>query len=127
MPEPIAPVPSTATRGGDSPDGRKVKGTIHWVSARHARRAQIRKFQHLFADGSAGGDENLAAALNADSLSVADDTWIEPALLEADVGQAVQFERLGYFCMDPDSTDDLPVFNEVVSLKDTWKKIQKAA
>ncbi|MDH3582131.1 MAG: glutamine--tRNA ligase/YqeY domain fusion protein [Hyphomicrobiales bacterium] len=115
-----------ATRGGDSPDGRKVKGTIHWVSASHARRAEIRKFQHLFASETAAGDD-LAASLNADSLTVVDGAWVEPALVNADVGRAVQFERLGYFCLDPDSTDDLPVFNQVVSLKDTWKKIQKAA
>ncbi|MGI9423263.1 MAG: glutamine--tRNA ligase, partial [Hyphomicrobiaceae bacterium] len=115
-----------ATRGGDSPDGRKVKGTIHWVSASHARRAEIRKFQHLFASETAVSDD-LAASLIADSLTVVDGAWVEPALVNADVGRAVQFERLGYFCLDPDSTDDLPVFNQVVSLKDTWKKIQNAA
>ena len=113
------------SRGGNTPDGRKVKGTIHWVSAAHAVTATVRRYGHLFASENAGGADDLATALNPDSLTELVDVKVEPALAAATVGEAVQFERLGYFSADPDTQADVPVFNEVVSLKDSWKKIQK--
>ena len=115
-----------ATRGGNSPDGRKVKGTIHWVSARHAINAEIRRFKHLFNTENPSAADDFLAVLNPDSLEVIDDAKIEPALAAAATGEPLQFERLGYFCADDDGTPGAPVFNEIVSLKDTWKKIQKA-
>jgi len=118
-----------ATRGGDSPDGRKVKATMHWVSAQHAVTAEVRRFGPLF-DGenpAVGADgDDLSAGLNPNSLTVIGNAKVEPALRDAAVGAQVQFERLGYFSVDPDTTSDTLVFNEIVSLKDTWKKIQKA-
>jgi len=114
-----------ATRGGDSPDGRKVRGTLHWVSAPHAMSAEVRQFEHLFLAENPSAEEDLLAAVNPNSLSVLPDVKIEPALATDPVSTQVQFERLGYFCVDPDSTDGHPVFNEIVPLKDTWKKVQK--
>lgn len=117
-----------ATRGGDSPDGRKVKGTLHWVSAEHAIDAEVRIYDHLFAtpdpaNVEEGGDwkDNL----NPNSLEVLTDCKLEPSLKEANPGDRFQFERQGYFCVDPDSSDTKPVFNRTVSLKDTWAKIAK--
>ncbi|MFY0610672.1 MAG: glutamine--tRNA ligase/YqeY domain fusion protein [Hyphomicrobiaceae bacterium] len=113
-----------ATRGGDSPDGRKVRGTLHWVSAEHAISAEVRRFAHLFTDENPGAIEDMIAAINPQSLTVIDDAKIEPALAGDAIGAQVQFERLGYFCVDPDATPARPVFNEIVPLKDTWKKIK---
>ncbi|MEE3055322.1 MAG: glutamine--tRNA ligase, partial [Planctomycetota bacterium] len=117
------------TRGGDSPDGRKVKGTIHWVSAQHAVDAQVRVYDHLFMaedplQTEDGGDwkDNL----NPDSLEVLDGCKLEPSLGEAVAGDNCQFERHGYFCVD--SVDSAPgslVFNRTVSLRDTWARLQK--
>lgn len=112
-----------ATRGGDSPDGRRVKGTIHWVSARHARTAEIRLYDRLFNSENPGDDDYLTH-LNPDSLKVLDKCFIEPALAEhAKAGLRFQFERLGYFCVDPDTNRDKLVINRTVTLRDTWAKI----
>ncbi len=117
------------TRGGESPpDGRKVKGTIHWVSAAHARRAEVRLYDHLFKpenpnDVPDGGD--FKDNLNPDSLQVLSDCLVEPSLAEAAAGDRVQFERQGYFCVDSDSTAEKLVFNRTVSLRDSWAKIEK--
>lgn len=115
-----------ATRGGDSPDGRKVKGTLHWVSATHAIDAEVRLYDRLFNDAdpdSAKHDKDYKEFLNPDSLRVIPNAKLEPALGEATPGERVQFERLGYFCVDADSSAGKPVFNRTVSLKDSWSKM----
>jgi glutaminyl-tRNA synthetase len=117
-----------ATRGGDAPDGRKVKGTIHWVSADHALDAEVRLYDHLFTkpdpdDVPEGQD--YRANLNPDSLVVVSGAKLEPSLANAAVGAKYQFERLGYFCVDKDSTAGKRVFNRAVTLRDTWAKIEK--
>ena len=117
------------TRGGDAPDGRKVKATLHWVSAAHAIDAEVRLYDHLFAkedpnDVPPGGD--WRSNLNPDSLEVLSPCYVEPALAGVEPGTRIQFERLGYFCADPDSTPGKPVFNRTVTLRDPWAKIQKA-
>jgi len=115
------------TRGGDSPEGRKVKSTIHWLSALHAKAAEFRIYDRLFMkEDPEEGEEGFLACLNPDSLQVLNG-HVEPDLAQAKAGDRFQFERLGYFCTDPDSTDDKPVFNLTVSLKDTWAKIEKKA
>ncbi|MGE0653295.1 MAG: glutamine--tRNA ligase/YqeY domain fusion protein [Alphaproteobacteria bacterium] len=113
-----------ASRGGNAPDGRKVKATLHWVSAARGVPAEIRLYDHLFrsADPDAGVD--WLADLNPDSVKVLTGAVAEPALAEARPGDAVQFERQGYFCADPDSTPATPVFNRSVGLRDTWAKVQ---
>jgi glutaminyl-tRNA synthetase len=118
-----------STRGGDAPDGRKVKATLHWVSAPHALPAEVRLYDRLFLkedpeEGSDGRD--FAANLNPESLTVLSGCLVEPSLASAAAGQICQFERQGYFCVDPDSRDGLLVFNRAVSLKDEWAKIEKA-
>jgi glutaminyl-tRNA synthetase len=116
-----------ATRGGENPpDGRKVKATLHWVSARHAKAAEVRLFDRLFNVESpdAAGDD-FKAHLNPSSLEVLPRAFVEPALGTAAVGDRVQFERLGYFCVDPDSNAERRVFNRTVSLKDSWAKEQR--
>ncbi len=118
-----------ATRGGNAPDGRKVKATIHWVSAAHAVEAEVRLYDQLFTRPIPGGEEDgrdFLADLNPNSLEVITGARLEPSLRAAEVGSRYQFERLGYFCVDPDSTPELPVFNRTVALKDTWAKIEKA-
>ncbi|MDM8005307.1 MAG: glutamine--tRNA ligase/YqeY domain fusion protein [Phycisphaerae bacterium] len=115
-----------ATRGGDSPDGRKVKGTIHWVSAGQAVDAEVRLYHHLFSkpdpdDVPEGQD--WKTGLNPNSLEVLTGCKVEPSLADATPGTRVQFERMGYFCADPDSSPGKPVFNRTVTLKDTWAKI----
>jgi len=117
-----------ATRGGNAPDGRKVKGTIHWVSAAHALTAEVRLYGHLFAEEDPGrilGGADLRESLNPDSLETLSSCRVEPSLALATPGAQYQFERLGYFCADPDSSQERPVFNRTVSLRDTWAKIQK--
>ena len=117
-----------ATRGGSSPDGRKVKGTIHWVSAAHALPAEVRLYEQLFAvENPAAVEEGQSFLdnINPHSLRVVT-AQCEPSLASAKVGDKVQFERLGYFCADPDSTKGRPVFNRTVTLKDTWAKMEKA-
>jgi glutaminyl-tRNA synthetase len=114
-----------ATRGGDAPDGRKVKGTLHWVSARHALEAEVRLYEHLFVDEDPeAGDVPFLERLNPDSLVVRSGCKLERSLAEARPGDRFQFERIGYFCVDSTSTTERPVFNRTVTLKDTWKKIQ---
>ena len=112
------------TRGGNAPDGRKVKGTLHWVSAAHAVAAEVRLYEHLIAEEDASGDEFLER-LNPNSLEVLDGCLFEPALRDAAPGETVQFERQGYFCPDPDSTPEKPVFNRAVGLRDSWAKERK--
>ncbi len=112
-----------ATKGGNAPDGRKVKATLHWLSAMHARPATMRLYDHLF-QAPEPTAEGFLEEINPDSLEVRQDCWIEPALGEAPMGQTVQFERLGYFCPDKDSTPTHMVFNRAVGLRDTWAKIK---
>lgn len=117
-----------ATRGGDAPDGRKVKATLHWVSAAHAREAEVRLYDRLFTvedpEGAAArSGREFVSFLNPSSLEVLRGCRIEPRLADAPPGTRFQFERLGYFVVDPDSTPEMPVFNRTVSLKDTWAKV----
>ncbi|MFH1109923.1 MAG: glutamine--tRNA ligase/YqeY domain fusion protein [Planctomycetota bacterium] len=117
-----------ATRGGDSPDGRKVKATLHWVSAAHAIQAEARLYDHLFtkenpSDTLEGAD--WKANLNPNSLETVYPVYVEPSVVSATSGARFQFERVGYFCVDPDSTPGRLVFNRTVTLKDTWAKIEK--
>ncbi len=115
-----------ATKGGDSPDGRKVKATLHWVSAAHAVAAEVRFYNNLFTAETPGAESgDILDDINPDSLGVLDNCQLEPALGETAVGDTVQFERQGYFATDPDSTPDRPVFNRTIGLRDTWAKVQK--
>ena len=111
-----------ATRGGDSPDGRKVKGTLHWVSARHAIEAEVRLYDPLFTKPVPGSDGDFLDDIDPNSLEVLTACRLEPALAEAEPGKAVQFERQGYFCIDPDSEANRLVFNRTISLRDSWGK-----
>ncbi len=112
-----------ATKGGNAPDGRKVKATIHWVSAAHAKAAEVRLYNPLFTRPDPTGGENFTADLNPQSLEVVSDARIEPALAAAEPDTPVQFERLGYFTLDPDSTPERQVFNRTVGLRDTYAKV----
>jgi glutaminyl-tRNA synthetase len=116
-----------ASLGGEAPDGRKVKGTLHWVSAAHAVPAEVRLYDRLFTaedpmDVPEGGD--WRDTLNPDSLEVLSGVRVEPSLAEAAPGTRVQFERLGYFCADPEGHPGMPVFNRTVGLKDSWAKLE---
>ncbi len=119
-----------ATRGGNAPDGRKVKATLHWVSAQHAHDAEVRLYDHLFTKENPqevpeGG--SFVDSINSDSLTVLPGCKVEPAAAEARIGDFLQFERQGYFCMDSeDSSPAAPVFNRTVTLRDTWAKIKKS-
>ena len=114
-----------ATRGGDAPDGRRPKATLHWVSADHAVPAEVRLYDHLFTSPYPGADgRDLFAELNPESESVLHGCVVEPSLADLPVGETVQFERLGYFCPDPDSRPGALVFNRTLTLKDTWAKLQ---
>jgi len=117
-----------ATRGGDAPDGRKVKATLHWVSADNSLTVEVRLYEYLFTkknplDIPEGGD--FKDNLNPHSLTILKDCKVEPSLVEAKPGMVFQFERLGYFCVDPDTKDGCLVFNRTVTLKDEWEKIKK--
>lgn len=114
-----------ATKGGDAPDGRKVKGTLHWVSADHAVSAEVRVYDHLYVRPDPGADGDPIDDLNPESLSVISDAKLEPSLTEIPVGETVQFERQGYYCVDPDGTPDKMVFNRTTGLRDSWAKAQK--
>ena len=117
-----------ATRGGNTPDGRKVKGTIHWVSAARAIEAEVRIYENLFSkEDPSDVDEgqDVLDNLNPNSMEIISDAKIEPSLANAAVGSRYQFERLGYFCVDPDSKPARPVFNRTVALKDTWAKVER--
>jgi glutaminyl-tRNA synthetase len=111
------------TKGGNAPDGRKVKATLHWVSAAHAVDAQVRLYDHLFTAEEPGKGGDFLDDLNPGSLEVLSGCKLEPAL--ADDTGTVQFERLGYFCPDKESSPDAPVFNRTMTLRDTWVKVQK--
>lgn len=114
-----------ASKGGDSPDGRKVRGTLHWVSARHAIKAEIRLYDRLFLKENPYETEegdDFMSNINPDSLKVVCG-FVEPFVKDAKHGDTFQFERLGYFCVDPDSSGDMLVFNRTVGLKDSWAKI----
>jgi len=118
-----------ATRGGDAPDGRKVKATLHWVSAARALEAEVRLYDHLFTKENpedVAEGEDFTSNLNPNSLEVVPSAYVEPSLAGSAPGSRYQFERLGYFCVDPDSADEHLVFNRTVSLRDTWARIQKA-
>jgi glutaminyl-tRNA synthetase len=112
-----------ATRGGDAADGRKVKATLHWVSARHALEAEVRLYDRLFNSETPGADRDYHDDLNPASLEVRRGCKLEPSVADAAPGTRFQFERLGYFCVDPDSTSGALVFNRTVTLKDSWAKI----
>jgi glutaminyl-tRNA synthetase len=120
-----------ATRGGNTPpDGRKVKATIHWVSAAHAVNAEVRMYENLFTredPNRAEEGQDFTANLNPHSLEVLVQCKVEPSLAGTEAGSRYQFERLGYFCVDRDSSPGKPVFNRTVALKDTWAKIEKKA
>ena len=113
------------TRGGQAPDGRRVRGTIHWVSAQHAPDAEVRLYEHLFTSDRPDDDDDFMTTLNPSSLEVVRDAKVEPGLADAGRGERFQFERLGYFTVDPDSQPGALVFNRTVSLRDTWAKIRK--
>ena len=117
-----------ATRGGSTPDGRRVKATLHWVSAAHAIQAEVRIYDRLFTsenpDEASG--EDFLALLNPDSLQIRNNCRMELALGETNPGDRFQFERIGYFSTDPDSTSEAPVFNRIVTLRDTWARIERA-
>jgi glutaminyl-tRNA synthetase len=117
-----------ATRGGNAPDGRRVKATIHWVSAAHAVDAAVRLYDTLFTKADpdqAEEGKDFTANLNPNSLEVISTAKIEPSLVKAAPGSRYQFERLGYFCVDPDAAPGKPVFNRTVALKDSWAKVEK--
>ncbi len=116
------------TRGGTTPDGRRVKATLHWVSAEHALRAEVRLYDRLFSkeDPEADREMDFTTFLNPNSLEIRTDTWVEPSLADAEPGDRVQFERLGYFAVDPDSAPGALVFNRTVTLRDAWAKIRRA-
>ena len=114
-----------ATRGGDAPDGRKVRGTLHWVSASHALDAEVRLFDRLFSVSNPEEGDDFRDYLNPHSMEVLAGCKLEPSLAGAAPGSRYQFERKGYFCVDPDSTGERPVFNLTVPLRDTWAKIEK--
>ena len=114
-----------ATRGGNAPDGRKVKSTIHWVSAAKAIEAEVRIYENLFTKENPGEGSDFLASLNPNSLEVISNAKLEPSLAGAAGGGRYQFERLGYFCVDPDSAAGRPVFNRTLALKDTWAKLEK--
>jgi glutaminyl-tRNA synthetase len=117
-----------ATRGGNAPDGRKVKSTIHWVSAAHARDAEVRLYDNLFAKenpNEVDEGQDFTANLNPNSLEVLTGCKVEPSLTGAARGARYQFERLGYFAVDPDSTPEKLVFNRTIGLRDTWSKIER--
>jgi glutaminyl-tRNA synthetase len=119
-----------ASRGGNSPDGRKVKSTIHWVSAAHAIEAEVRLYERLFTKPDPGSVEEGGSYLdnlNPNSLEIVRGAKLEPSLAEAQAGDRYQFERIGYFCADPDSRPGHLVFNRTLALKDSWAKIEKKA
>ena len=118
------------TRGGYAPDGRKVRGTIHWVSAPHALSAEARLYNHLFSKADPDQveeGEDFKANLNPESLEIVAGCKVEPSLRTDEPADPIQFERLGYFCVDSEeSSAEQLVFNRTVTLRDTWAKIQKA-
>jgi len=116
-----------ATKGGYAPDGRRVKATLHWVSAEHAIQAEARLYDTLFTEEVPDGDDeqDFTAFINPKSVEIVDPVYIEPYAQTLAAGDRVQFERLAYFVVDPDSTADKLIFNRTVTLRDQWKKVQK--
>ncbi len=114
-----------ATRGGDAPDGRRPKATLHWVSAEHGVPAEVRIYEPLFSRPHPGADGDLVADLDPSSEVINHGCYLEPAAADTPIGETVQFERLGYFCADPDSSPGRPVFNRTVTLKDAWARLQQ--
>ena len=112
------------TKGGNAPDGRKVKATLHWVSASNSINAVIRKYDRLFQISEPDKEDDFMDAINPNSLEILSNCKLEPSLKDVEVGESIQFERLGYFCKDPDSKDT-PIFNQTVALRDSWAKIDK--
>ena len=122
------------TKGGNAPDGRKVKGTIHWVSAAHAAAAEVRLYENLFNSEEPPGGDDFLSDLNPNSLEVIGQAWLEPGLAALTPGETVQFERLGYFCRDQggraisqsgdQSASGALVFNRTLGLRDSWAKIK---
>ena len=110
------------TRGGNAPDGRKVKGTIHWVSAEHAKDAEVRIYNSFYNTPSPGRDRDFTEDINQNSLEILENCKIEPDLIALDDNVPIQFERLGYFYKDPDTTPKKPIYNRTISLRDTWNK-----
>jgi glutaminyl-tRNA synthetase len=115
-----------ATRGGSAPDGRKVRATLHWVSAAHSLPAEIRLYNPLFARPDPGAESDFMAALNPHSLETLTEARVEPALAAAFPGEPIQFERQGYFCLDSDSTTNRLIFSRTVGLRDSWVKLRTA-
>jgi glutaminyl-tRNA synthetase len=113
------------TRGGNAPDGRKVKATIHWVAGDHALEAEVRLYNRLFTEESPEADEDFVASIDPASLEVLTECRVEPSLADAQPGFSCQFERLGYFCVDPDASPDRLVFNRTVSLRDEWARMER--
>jgi glutaminyl-tRNA synthetase len=114
-----------ATRGGDAPNGRRPKATLHWLSAAHALPAEVRLYDHLFRSPYPGVDgRDIFDDVNPDSETVLRGCLVEPSLADVPVGETVQFERLGYFCPDRDSAPGTLVFNRTLTLRDTWAKLQ---
>ena len=111
------------TRGGQAPDGRRVRGTIHWVSAEHAVDAKVRLYDHLFTSERPDDDDDFMTTLNPESLEIVPDAKVEPSLADAVPGEKYQFERIGYFAVDPDARPGALVFNRTVTLRDSWKKV----
>jgi glutaminyl-tRNA synthetase len=114
-----------ATRGGDAPDGRKVKSTIHWVSAKDAVKAEVRLYDQLFKAENPDVGDDIENIINPKSLEIQENCYVEPSLGNVQAGEKYQFERTGYFCVDPDSTKEKPVFNRTLTLKDSWAKIEQ--
>ena len=114
-----------ATKGGSAPDGRKVKATIHWVSANDAMNSEVRLYDRLFSVPNPATSKNFEDVLNPNSLIVLNECKLEPSLSDVELGEHIQFERLGYFYKDPDSTQEKPVFNRTVPLRNTWAKLEK--
>ena len=113
------------TKGGNAPDGRKVKATIHWVNAKDSINATVNSYDRLFSVSSPDSSEDFLSVINPDSLEVLSDCMLENSLLKFNPGETVQFERLGYFCPDIASSDKNPVFNRTVTLRDSWSKFKK--
>ena len=113
-----------ATRGGDAPDGRRPKATLHWVSAAHAVPAEFRLYGHLFTRPDPGADGDLFADIDPASETVLTGCLVEPSVADVPIGETVQFERLGYFTPDPDSRPGALVIDRALTLKDTWARIQ---
>ena len=118
-----------ASKGGDAPDGRKVKSTIHWVSADHALEVEVRQYDRLFVkevpEDIEDDEQDFMVNLSHNSMESITGCMVEPSLADAKPGYRCQFERQGYFCVDPDSTVEKLVFNRTVALKDTWAKIEQ--